>query len=172
MTQKCQIQSGLIFLAPNHFSHCFPSLPTRTTIGKDADYWIYPSQYWDSMYEKKKDMIHQFKAFQNKQVFDTQGMGENAWYEQRLAEFDVVGLDLCDIVGHASNSHKRRWLRNIFTDPIGSLPECRIPNELSEPYIPGGVDCVPLITESNLGHPCKPGVWAMIGLIALPLSLV
>jgi hypothetical protein len=124
-------------------------------LGKDADVWIYSSQFWDTMYAEKKDVVDQFKSVQNQQVYDTQGMGPNAWYEQRLAEYDVVGLDMCDVVGHANKNgpaHDRRWLRNIFTDPIGQLEDCRIPDELSEPYIPGGADCLPLEVEDEDGE--------------------
>jgi iron complex transport system substrate-binding protein len=121
-------------------------------LGKDADVWIYSSQFWDTMYAEKKDVVDQFKSVQNQQVYDTQGMGPNSWYEQRLAEYDVVGLDMCDVVGHTNKNgpaHDRRWLRNIFTDPIGQLEECRIPDELSEPYIPGGADCVRLEVQDS-----------------------
>lgn len=142
--------------------------------GKNADYWVYPSQFWDKMYEQKKDLIHQFKAYQNKQIFDTQGMGENSWYEQRLAEYDVVGLDLCDIAGHTNGMHKRKWLRNIFTDPIGELPQCNIPEELDQPYVPAGADCVPYgVTEAKSGaYSSMVGGWALIGLIALTSNLM
>jgi hypothetical protein len=61
-------------------------------------------------------------------------------------------LDMCDVVGHTNKNgpaHERRWLRNIFTDPIGQLEECRIPDELSEPYIPGGADCVRLEVQDS-----------------------
>jgi hypothetical protein len=60
-----------------------------------------------------------------------------------------VALDFCDMVGTASNSvtgeaHKRQWLRNVFTDPIGSLPACNVPDEIDEPYVADGAECVPL----------------------------
>lgn len=124
------------------------------------------------MYEKKKDVVHQVKAYQNKQVFDTQGMGENSWYEQRLAEYDVVGLDMCDIVGHTTGVHKRRWIRNIFTDPIGSLPACNV-NELDAPYVPEGTDCVPF-GQSGVKSGAFlsfPGVWTLVGLVGLTMGL-
>ena len=116
--------------------------------GKDADIWIYSSQFWDDMYEQKKDIVDQFKSVQNQQVYDTQGQGPNAWYEQRLAEYDVVGFDICHIVGNVNPNappHTLRWLRNIYTDPVGDgFPTCNVPDELSEPYIPGGKECVPM----------------------------
>lgn len=115
--------------------------------GKDADVWIYSSKTWDTVYEQKKEVLDQFKSVQNKQVYDTQGQGPHSWYEQRLAEYDVVGLDLCEIVGNVDPNgtpHTRRWFRNIYTEPIGALEECNIPDELSEPYVPMGAVCTPL----------------------------
>ena len=120
-------------------------------LGKDADIWIFPSNRWDSVYESKSEVMDQFKAVQNQQVYDNQGSGSNAWFEQRLAEYDVVGLDMCDLVGTANPNgpaHTRRWFRNIFTEEIGGLPECRIPEELSAPYVPQGAECE-LLTEAD-----------------------
>ena len=118
-------------------------------LGKDADVWIYPSNTWDKVYAEKKDIMDQFKAVQNRKVYDTQGQGSNAWYEQRLAEYDVVGLDFCDIVGNTNPAtlHERRWFRNIFTEPIGSLEACNVPDEIDEPYVPIGADCEPLVSD-------------------------
>jgi len=122
-------------------------------LGKDADIFIFPSNRWDSVYEDKKHVLDQIKAVQVKQVYDNQGSGSNAWFEQRLAEYDVVGLDMCDLVGSSNPNinHKRRWFRNVFTEPIGDLPACRIPGELTEPYVPRGADCE-LLTEEDLGE--------------------
>lgn len=118
-------------------------------IGRDADVWVFASPNWDTMYEQKKEVLDQFKAVQNQQVYDTQGQGANAWFEQRLAEYEVVALDFCDIVGNSNPArplHVRRWLRNIFTDPVGALADCQIPNEIDEPYTPKSAECIPLTT--------------------------
>ena len=120
-------------------------------IGKDADIWIFPSNRWDSVYEEKSKVMDQIKAVQHQQVYDNQGSGSNAWFEQRLAEYDVVGLDMCDLVGTANPNgppHQRRWFRNIFTEDIGELEACRIPEELTEPYVPQGAECE-LLTEAD-----------------------
>ena len=82
---------------------------------------------------------------QNEQVFDTLGQGASAWNEQRYAEYDVVGLDMCDVVGNVAESgpkHERRWFRNVFTEPIGSLESCNVPDEISQPFVPPGQECV------------------------------
>jgi len=98
------------------------------------------------VYEEKKDMLDQIKAVQNQQVYDTQGRGPNMWNEQRLAEYDIVALDFCDLVGTGvpGSVHKRQWFRNIFTEPIGTVGECNIPDEINEPYVPKGAQCTPI----------------------------
>jgi len=126
-------------------------------LGKDADVWIFPSNRWDDVYAAHNKTMDQIKAVKNKQVYDNQGSGTNAWFEQRLAEYDVVGLDLCDIVGSANPNgppHKRRWFRNIFYEEIGTLPVCNVPDDLIEgddviePYKPIGAECE-LLTEED-----------------------
>ncbi|CAB9510509.1 expressed unknown protein [Seminavis robusta] len=118
-------------------------------LGKEADVMVYTSD-WDTIYEEKEDVLDQIKAVQNEQVYDTNGKGPSAWFEQRLAEYDVVALDFCDIVGTASNSgtggaHTRQWLRNVFNgEPIGSLPECDVRDGIDEPFVAVGAECTPL----------------------------
>ena len=147
-------------------------------LGRDADVWIYASQTWDAVYKEKKELMDQFKAVQNRQVYDTQGQGPNSWYEQRLAEYEVVALDFCDIVGNANPGyqHVRRWLRNIYTDPIGSLEECRIPNEIDEPYVPASAECLPLSNSNPSSTTTTTSSttsmrWSMVGLAAAVASV-
>eukprot|EP00532_Pseudo-nitzschia_australis_P000130 CAMPEP_0168193286 /NCGR_PEP_ID=MMETSP0139_2-20121125/18521_1 /TAXON_ID=44445 /ORGANISM="Pseudo-nitzschia australis, Strain 10249 10 AB" /LENGTH=540 /DNA_ID=CAMNT_0008116623 /DNA_START=44 /DNA_END=1666 /DNA_ORIENTATION=+ len=115
-------------------------------MGKDADILIFSGNDWDNIYELKKDTLDQMKAVRNQQVFDTLGQGPSAWLEQRYAEYDVVGLDMCDIVGRAPTTgpkHERRWFRNVFTEPVGSLGECDVKGgEISKPYVPPQQECV------------------------------
>ena len=129
--------------------------------GKDADVFIFPAFIWDSLYEEKKAMLDQFKSVQNQKVFDVQGQGSGAWFEQRLAEYDIVGLDVCHAVGNVDPSgppHTPRYIRNVFTDPIGEGPtQCNFPQELSEPYIPFGQDCEPMMTEDDTTMPSDNG---------------
>ena len=68
--------------------------------GKDADYWIYPSPKINSALAQFKEELKDFKSVKNKQVFDNQGAGPNAWFELRLAEPDLVLQDFCSVVGH------------------------------------------------------------------------
>jgi hypothetical protein len=118
------------------------------SIGKDAGVWIFPSSTWDTLYEEKKDLLDQFKSVKNKKVYDTQGGGENAWFEQRLAEYDVVANDFCGLVGLYNPNqippHKTKWFRNVYTDPIPEAGTCNVPDELDEPYVPVGAFCAPI----------------------------
>ena len=119
-------------------------------LGKDADIWIFPSNRWESVYALKNETMDQIKAVQTGQVYDYQGSGPNAWFEQRYAEYDVVGLDMCELVNAANPfapPHQRRWFRNIFDEPIGDLPACDVPTELTEPYVPQGAECEVLTVE-------------------------
>mmetsp|Transcript_4233 Transcript_4233/g.10987 ORF Transcript_4233/g.10987 Transcript_4233/m.10987 type:complete len:547 (+) Transcript_4233:79-1719(+) len=115
-------------------------------MGKDADIFIFSGADWDSIYALKNETLDQFKAVQNKMVFDTLGQGASAWNEQRYAEYDVVGLDMCDVVGHASKTgpkHTRRWFRNVYTDPIGSMEACDVEGgDISKPFVPPQQECV------------------------------
>ena len=115
-------------------------------MGQDADVIIYSGDDWDKIYALKNETLDQFKAVQNKMVFDTLGQGVSTWNEQRYAEYDVVGLDMCDVVGHASKTgpkHERRWFRNVYTEPVGALASCDVEGgEISQPYVPPGQECV------------------------------
>jgi hypothetical protein len=115
-------------------------------MGKDADIIIFSGSDWEEIYALKNETLDQFKAVQNKMVFDTLGQGPSAWFEQRYAEYDVVGLDMCDVVGHVNMNgpkHTRRWFRNVYTEPVGSLPVCDVEGgEVSKPYVPPEQACV------------------------------
>lgn len=118
--------------------------------GKDADRWVYKSQHWLKVFEEKgEEYFQQFKAYRNQQVYDTQGVSPNSWYEQRLAEYYVVGMDVCAIMGVDDGLHKSRWLRNIFSDPIGVMPECNVA-EIDEPYVAPVSDCMPIAATLNV----------------------
>jgi len=120
-------------------------------MGKDADIFIYSGSDWDALYESHGEMLDEFKSVQNKQVFDTLGQGPSSWNEQRYAEYDTVGLDMCDVVGHSSSSiednqpYVRRWFRNVYTEPIGSLDdsECDVDGgEIGQPLVTPTAECV------------------------------
>jgi hypothetical protein len=125
------------------------------SIGKDADIWIYPSQTWDEVYESKKEILDQFRAVQNNQVYDTQGGGQYGWYEQRLAEYDVVALDFCQLVGNDNPNqfppHEIKWFRHVVTGEVPPLGTCNVPDELDDPYVPLGANCEPLTSQPPSG---------------------
>ena len=104
--------------------------------GKDADVWIYPSDNFNKLLSQKNDLLQQFKAVQNQQVFDYQMSGGEGWFERRLAEYDIVLLDMCQVVGRNVQTfppHQRMWLRNVFTESPGTLGVCTDPEEDFEP---------------------------------------
>ena len=115
-------------------------------LGKDADTWIYTGKRFDRVYDDKKEILDQFKSVQDKKVYDTQGQGPHGWFEQCLAEYDVVALDMCTLVGtnNPDSMHQNRWFRNYFNEPIGSSGSCDIPNELDLAYVPAQAVCAPI----------------------------
>jgi hypothetical protein len=127
-------------------------------LGKDATTWIYPSKTFNDVYDQKKDMLDQFKSVQNKNVYDTQGGGPLAWYEQRLAEYDVVALDMCTLVGTAnpnsSSIHVRKWFRNYFTEPVGTQGTCNVPEDITVAYVPEQAECTSIQSSSG-GFPSE-----------------
>jgi hypothetical protein len=111
---------------------------------KDADYWIYPSDDF-SLAEADFPELQQFVSVRNKQVYDNLGTGPNAWFEQRLAEPDVILQDFCAVVGtinlEAPVPHERAWFRNVYNEAVGSLGQCTDPEA---PLVTKGTDCIQL----------------------------
>ena len=68
---------------------CFANYMTTeefVAFGKDADYWIYTSPDFNNAFSEFEDDLKDFVSVQNEQVFDTEGNGGSAWFEQRIAE--------------------------------------------------------------------------------------
>jgi len=143
------------------FNQTYPPSPTVywyltddefLELGKDAETWIYPSKTFEALYNSKKEMLDQFKSVQMKNVYDTQGQGEYGWHEQRLAEYDVVALDMCTLVGtnNPDSIHQRRWFRSYYDEAVGSSGTCDVDGgEVEVAYVPAQADCVPLVMEDN-----------------------
>jgi len=116
-------------------------------VGKDAETWIYPSPTFSDVYDQKSAVLDQFKSVQNERVYDTMGQGPFGWHEQRLAEYDVVALDMCSIVGTASTAggivHNRRWFRNYFAEPVGGPGTCDAAG-IDLAYVPAEAQCSPV----------------------------
>ncbi|EJK52684.1 hypothetical protein THAOC_28013 [Thalassiosira oceanica] len=115
-------------------------------LGKDAETFIFPSSNFGDIYNSKKEILDQFKSVQNENVYDTQGQGEHAWQETRLAEYDVVTQDMCAIAGTTGpgSLHVRRWFRSYFKEPIGSLGACDVDGgEIDLAYVPAQAQCTP-----------------------------
>jgi iron complex transport system substrate-binding protein len=59
---------------------------------KDADIFFYMSTDWDEVHANNSEWLKDFKSVQNKEVYDYQMSGPNAWFEQRLAEYGKYTL--------------------------------------------------------------------------------
>ena len=57
-----------------------------------ADYWIYTSSNWDATLEMFGEELQAFPSVQNQQVYDYQGRGSSAWFEQRIVEPGKFGV--------------------------------------------------------------------------------
>jgi hypothetical protein len=65
------------------------------------------------------------KSVKNEQVFDYLATSLSGWFEQRLAQYYNVLVDLCTIVATTSIFDRERFFfRNVFTEPIGVMGEC------------------------------------------------
>jgi len=120
-------------------------------VGKDAETWIYPGPTFSDVYDQKSAILDQFESVKNERVYDTMGQGPFAWHEQRLAEYDVVALDMCSIVGTASTAggtvHNRRWFRSYFSEPVGSSGTCDVAG-IDLAYVPAEAQCAPVGTAA------------------------
>jgi ABC-type Fe3+-hydroxamate transport system substrate-binding protein len=108
---------------------CFAQyFSTRQVVefGKDADVWIYPAPDWEQVFNNSdnKELLSTMKSVKNKQVYDYQGSGENAWFEQRYAEYYEVLDDICHVVGATKSPRPRVFLRNVFTESVGRQEQC------------------------------------------------
>lgn len=118
--------------------------------GKDADIWIYPSSDFNDIYASNKDMLDNFKSVMDEEVYDNQGQGQTAWFEQRLVEYDVVLQDMCALTRMSPSMtttplHVRRWFRNVFTEAAGTpSPVCE---DIDAPLVTGATECT--IVDAN-----------------------
>lgn len=95
-------------------------------IGLDADYWIFPGSNWDATYANFSQQLDQFKSVKNEHVYDVQGSGFNAWFEERYAEYYDVQQDFCSVVGTTVGLKTRNgWFRNVLKNQtVGGLGQC------------------------------------------------
>jgi len=96
---------------------------------KDADHWIYTGNNWNTVHDKFKTELDTFKSVQNNEVYDTSKSGSGTWFEQRIAEYDVVLQDFCEVVGNNDDSkipHQRMYFRKMLPtpEPVGDLGSC------------------------------------------------
>jgi len=124
--------------------------------GKTADVWIYSGFNWDEMYEEYGAELQSFPSVQKEAVYDLLGSGSGPWFEQRIAEYDLVQQDFCDAVGHTDtvSQHKRRYLRKVLpqgVEDVGSLGDCDI-SEIDVQWESRASECVYMDTNSDPSH--------------------
>jgi len=110
---------------------------------RDADYWVYASNDWSNVYTdnyRNRAQLKAMKSVRTRQVYDTQGSGSNSWFEQRMAEPDVVLSDFCSMVGTETfdMGYQRSWLRNVFTEPVGFTSYC---TNVNAPLVRNSATC-------------------------------
>ena len=94
---------------------------------KDADFWFFPSLDWNITQNMFVENLTEIKAYREGRVYDYMGRGNNAWFEQRFAEFYVVVEDVCHTLGVKQSLTGRSFWRDVFTEPIppsGANAEC------------------------------------------------
>jgi len=100
--------------------------------GKKADVWIYTGFNWDDVYAEFGSNLTDFVSVQNEKVYDLLASGSGPWFEQRMAEYDVVLQDFCAAVGHNNEfalPHKRQYLRKALPlgiEAVGDLGTCSL----------------------------------------------
>ena len=143
--------------------------------GKDAEHWIYTSPGFNNHLSLFEEELKDFVSVKNKQVFDTEGLGPNAWFELRFAEPDVLLQDFCAVVGHANNaissSLGQGFFRNVYETDSGSAPVCKDPTATGET---AGLECVAITTgseDSDDSFGLRPR-FLIAGLLVTGLALV
>jgi ABC-type Fe3+-hydroxamate transport system substrate-binding protein len=155
----------------------FLSTDQIVALGKEADYWIYPGEDWNTTYALFSKELDTMPAVQKRQVYDYQASGPKAWFEQRYPEYFAVLQDFCSIVGTVAAGPKKSWFRNVFTDPIGSVgTECTEQSRSNSIVPVAGSVCNDLQDKKPTSSSTKPTSNAQkmvpFGLMSLMLSFV
>lgn len=106
------------------FGSTFLTIDELVEVGKDAEYWFFPAPYWDRTYALFEDELSQMESVRNQKVYDYQEAGENAWFQERLAEYYNVFHDFCATVKTCPSYVGPGWFRNVFTESVGGEGTC------------------------------------------------
>ena len=85
---------------------------------EEADYWFFPSNNWAETEKMYNESMVEIKAYREKKVYDYMGRGDNAWFEQRTAEYYKVVEDVCHTLGVKKSLKGRQFWRNVFTEDV------------------------------------------------------
>lgn len=102
----------------------FMTTEELVAFGKNASYWFYVSNNWGAVYGNFSAQLNTMNSVYHNQVFDYQGSGANAWFEERYAEYYDVLQDFCAVVGRGPTLGHNAWFRNVFTQPVGQPQPC------------------------------------------------
>lgn len=117
---------------------------------KEADFWFFPSFNWAATEAMFNQSLPEIKAYQEKRVYDYMGRGNNAWFEQRFAEYYKVVEDVCHTLGVKQSLVGRHFWRNVFTEDIPASGVDAPCDEESATNILADPDtCVPMKTETS-----------------------
>ncbi|GKZ00798.1 hypothetical protein MPSEU_001031500 [Mayamaea pseudoterrestris] len=102
----------------------FLTIEQVVEVGQNASHWFFMAPYWNTTYETFKEQLDTMKSVQMQQVYDYQEAGENAWYQERLAEYYNVLHDFCATMKTCPAYVGPKWFRNVFTEEIGDEGDC------------------------------------------------
>ena len=133
------------------------------SFAKEADFWFFPAPNFDSTEKLYNETLNEIKAYREKEVFDYMGRGNNAWFEQRFAEYYKVVEDVCHTLGVKKSLVGRHFWRNVFTEDVPSsgtnapCDEDAAANILSDPDT-----CVPLKGENPSAAVARNLFWGAV----------
>merc|ERR1711994_581328 len=103
----------------------------------NADIWFYASNNWNVIVEgpnNKSMVLQQIKAYNLRNVFDYTLGGSENWFEARMAEPDLVLLDMIKVILPLIRlDHTRIWWRNVTSENPGSKPSANKCTDVSKP---------------------------------------
>lgn len=113
---------------------------------------------YDTIPAETLALMQNMTCVQNKKVYDNTGQVEADWFENRVAEPDVLLEDLIMAL-HEDNSlfgigyHDRVWIRDVYTEAPGvsvSMSEC---SDTTAPWVVRANECVDVVQDCAATSP-------------------
>jgi len=119
--------------------------------GKNADVWIFIGYDFENLLiGSKKNILQQFKSVKNEEVYSV----KRGYYEHRLAEYDVVIQDFCEIVQHnyySFSPHNLVWFKKILPfnrEETDTIEECTL-EDIDTPWESHASECIYMKDKSS-----------------------